>query len=943
MFKTQIVIFLLLLFFTPPFCVFRDPVSIIHQNVSYDGMVKISSRNNSVILGSESSSALKDERPLSQVTFTYDFYIDSVEVSVESYRELMGNLPEEYDSLGEINYRWPVFYVSWYDAVLYCNERSKRDSLDTVYSYVSIEKTVSGEIFRFSGLRVQYDRNGYRLPTEAEWMYAAGGDHGKEYVWGSSSSSDSASLYSWYVGNAGNMPHEPALLLPNNHRLYDMAGNVSEWVNESTISLSGLNVSDYVGGTDYSATAKIVKGGSYSHDIEFLRLSCRSDVYPVEASSRNRYTGFRCATGIITKPVYISENNQVISLEPVTLSIRSLVPFLGTNDARLVFVNRSNISTRTLCFVDYSNEHPVVYQYPTPVDVHNPTISPDGRWVAWATKGEGLAGNSSVIVRRLIPDASENIVLPDSQAFVPRWFIDPSSKDTFLLYVSSAQLNDQVSWRSTQTKIILFKQGMFAGVPVIVEQNGAYHGGMSADGSYLATGYPLLRMKNMTTDEDKVLFFSPHNGKPAGDTSQVCNVSISPDSSRPDQVLFLDFGSGRNTSTITNSVYGTHEILFLGDFSGKVLSWVRAPTPFKAWNYTEWTTTQPYVTASATIENGANRAIILLNIQNGTTAVLCEGEDLVDPYMWIDPMAETIGSDLSLDSVGQYDTPHLSNPQGLLAYKMRLFWHHAESLDVVFIGSSVAADGIDPRHFNGLRGLNMAVGAGDLATGVELIKNYALRQCPNLKIIGISLDMNFFFMKWGAADLYPSFTQSKGYQYDKKNFFWSSGIPDQFTALINSVAIPTTGPDVSFIDSLGLIQFDCMGWGDSIPPVLQTTIFSTESSVYRENIQLISSAFQACSLQNVKVLVMTFPIHPGYEKTDFYSTLGPQHEAARTLISAMDSIADGSQHVTFYDAHLFGRHDYTEDDFFDYLHLCVRGAEKLSVRVDSVFHDMLEE
>ena len=60
------------------------------------------------------------------------------------------------------------------------------------------------------------------------------------------------------------------------------------------------------------------------------------------------------------------------------------------------------------------------------------------------------------------------------------------------------------------------------------------------------------------------------------------------------------------------------------------------------------------------------------------------------------------------------------------------------------------------------------------------------------------------------------------------------------------------------------------------------------------------------------------------------------------MIADMDSIASVNEWVTFYDAHRYGNHDYAENEFFDHLHLCVNGAEKLSARLDSIFTVILE-
>ncbi len=144
----------------------------------YPGMISLHSKNDSVYLGtSDTLFAQSDERPQSVSRFTYDFALDSTEVTVKSYRELMGSLPREYDSTGPVDEMSPVTYVSWFDAILYCNMRSNSENLDSVYSFLSAERTAAGNIYGLVGLSINYRRNGYgyrpKLPdsSSCQWEH----------------------------------------------------------------------------------------------------------------------------------------------------------------------------------------------------------------------------------------------------------------------------------------------------------------------------------------------------------------------------------------------------------------------------------------------------------------------------------------------------------------------------------------------------------------------------------------------------------------------------------------------------------------------------------------------------------------------------------------------------------------------------------------------------
>jgi len=934
------VIFVVLLFVLLTGCeMFRSQE---HTAVaSLPGMVHLAADGKNVLLGSVKDDAPSDEKPLTRYHFSYQFAIDTAEVSVGLFDSISGYLPREYDTLSNVDRKFPVAYVSWYDAVLFCNARSCKNGLDTVYEYIVREVTATGEVVRLSGLVVRYDHNGYRLPTEAEWVYAARGSGNTEFTWGESKSPDTAGTYAWYATTSQLRPHRVATLHPGRNALYDMAGNVAEMVSEDYQPLSGLTTSNYVGTCSTVPSLKITKGGSFYHDIRYLRTTGRSDLYYFDATTRNRYTGFRCVAGAIHHPV--SQNGasgDTLRSNPVTILPVSMVSFFGTKGVKVVFVNRVSNTRRLLCYIDYAWGTPKLREFTDDTTVNNPAISPDGEWVAWSDGVEGASAGASIFLRHLGMDNSQIIRLPDSPACVPRWIVDPTGRDTALLYVTSSGPNDLAKWRSEQTRKIRFSNGACIGTPEVVSTTGAFHGGISGDGVYCATGSPLLRMKKLTTGEERILFYAPLNGKPPPDTSQVCNVSITPAASAGGEVLFLDFGTGKTSSTLTGTSYGAHEYIFRADFSGTVLSWYKVPQGYSSWDHTEWSSNPTFAVSSVTQPNGAHRALFAVNLDNSQTVALCEGTDLCQPHLWISPEGYLPPPPFNPDSLGQYDTPHLANSQGLLAYKMRLFWHYADSLDVVFVGSSTAADGIDPRYFTNMKALNIAVGYGDIATSTELIENYIFNHCPKVKVIGISFDMTFFFVKGASIELYPTFTQSKGFLYDRNNGFWKGGLPERFGEYINAVPLPQCGPPPSGIDSLGLIYCGCLGWGSEPPPVgMDTAVIFGD--VYRENRDRFFTTIERCNARGIKVLLMTFPLQPGYRKTGAYGPLGPSQSAAAQMIQEVKTYAETHPGLLFYDSNDPSIHDYTSAHFADYGHLCMDGAAQLSTRVDSILQIML--
>jgi len=236
-----------------------------------------------------------NERPVHRVNMS-PFYMDSTEVTQKSYAELTGKSPwtdysgAEPNGVGENLAAW---HLNWYDAVYYCNERSKRDNLDTVYSWSSISGPPA-EGCTLSNVVTHYEKNGYRLPTEAEWEYAAKAGTRTDYYWGDSRDVDTAGLYAWYRENSDNTLHPVGSLLPNDFELFDICGGLSEWTNDwyRSYDPSGDEETDPTGPPEGSN--KVTKGGAIRRPIDHLRPARRGQSAPTQRFDINGQAGFRC-------------------------------------------------------------------------------------------------------------------------------------------------------------------------------------------------------------------------------------------------------------------------------------------------------------------------------------------------------------------------------------------------------------------------------------------------------------------------------------------------------------------------------------------------------------------------------------------------------------------------------------------------------------------------
>ena len=218
------------------------------------------------------------------------FYIDAREVTQRDYEAVMGTNPS-YSVGADL----PVESVTWYDAVAYCNALSEKNGLTPVY-------TVDGDA-------VTWDRSadGYRLPTEAEWEYAArsGTDNvfnGKDHI-----TSDDANFngnYPYLIEENYVRHRNPDVVTsvnrdetirvgsfaPNAFGLYDMYGNVSEWCFDYYGAYDASQAENPTGAA--SGSMRVSRGGSFNDFGKHLRSAYRSAAKPDEA---DRNTGFRVA------------------------------------------------------------------------------------------------------------------------------------------------------------------------------------------------------------------------------------------------------------------------------------------------------------------------------------------------------------------------------------------------------------------------------------------------------------------------------------------------------------------------------------------------------------------------------------------------------------------------------------------------------------------------
>jgi len=254
----------------------------------------------------------EDNETQHDVTITYDFYIQTTEVTQRQWRDLMGNNPSLFSACGD---DCPVEMVTWYDALVYCNALSQAAELEECYTMADCVgepgRGMECADVSFAGLHCQ----GYRLPTEAEWEYAARAgsvtttyngpltDSHRPYA------SDSLETIAWYVANStvdydnpescAHWLQDPRLSQscgthpvaekePNSWGLYDMLGNVWEWVYDSENPYPIEPIEDPVPISHDGP--RILRGGCWMSRAWHVRSALR---YPKVPNERTSAIGFR--------------------------------------------------------------------------------------------------------------------------------------------------------------------------------------------------------------------------------------------------------------------------------------------------------------------------------------------------------------------------------------------------------------------------------------------------------------------------------------------------------------------------------------------------------------------------------------------------------------------------------------------------------------------------
>ena len=244
-----------------------EPNNSTEESISPPEMVFV--EGGEFLMGSNNYSGRKDEFPVHKIILN-DFYISIYEVNVKIWKDIMGIISRKSDTFK------PLSRVNWNEAIQFCNKLSEKFGFTPVYT--------------INGTKILYnpEADGYRLPTESEWEFAAkGGNFSRDFKFSGSNDPNSVA---WTGDDKRKKPQPLGVKKPNELGIYDMSGNLAEWCWDY-YDKDYYKYSEYENPTGpKKGRVRILRGGSWIFNSIFAKTTYRLSDNP---DTKNYHYGFR--------------------------------------------------------------------------------------------------------------------------------------------------------------------------------------------------------------------------------------------------------------------------------------------------------------------------------------------------------------------------------------------------------------------------------------------------------------------------------------------------------------------------------------------------------------------------------------------------------------------------------------------------------------------------
>ena len=221
------------------------------------------------------------------LTTVAPFRISANEITRTQFTAVTG-LPDPSDANHSTGAGDPVQRVTWYHALVFCNRLSLMEGCDPVYT---INGSTNPGVWgappttnnaTWNAATANWDANGYRLPTEMAWMWAAMGADAPVHGWAKRFAGDDGANaiddYAWYSVTSGAITHPVGTLAANELGLYDLSGNVWEWCWDWSAGYPSGAITDYTGPA--SGTNRTARGGSWYYNASYASVATRIEFAP---------------------------------------------------------------------------------------------------------------------------------------------------------------------------------------------------------------------------------------------------------------------------------------------------------------------------------------------------------------------------------------------------------------------------------------------------------------------------------------------------------------------------------------------------------------------------------------------------------------------------------------------------------------------------------------